>query len=46
MDKIRFRDLSMPLKVLVVIAWIVAGLNAILFLIAFLIGASSIFGAV
>jgi len=35
---VKFKDLSWPLKTLVVIGWILVGLYATLFLVGFIIG--------
>jgi len=37
-DKIGFRDLSVHLKILVVVAWIFVGINVLLFLAGFFSG--------
>ena len=38
MEKVRFKDLSMPNKIAIVLAWIVGVTYTIYFIIAFVIG--------
>lgn len=41
-EKVRFKDLSMPLKVLVVACWVVISWNIIGFLAGFIIGLTAV----
>jgi len=45
-EKIKFRDLSIPLKIAIISAYIVIGFYSLAFLVGVLIGMASVFGGI